>query len=98
MCISGPTASTSNRASIKAKGHLQDIWMAETKADAEDAFDFFARAYGAKYDKAVECLNKDRDRLLTFYDFPAEHWKHVRSTDAMDKRFFTSVVFSISRG
>ena len=73
----------------KAKGHLQDIWMAETKADAEDAFDFFVRAYRAKYDKAVECLTKDRDRLLTFYDFPAEHWKHVRSTNPIESTFAT---------
>ncbi len=73
----------------KAKGHLQDIWMAETKADAEDAFDFFVRAYRAKYDKAVDCLTKDRDRLLTFYDFPAEHWKHVRSTNPIESTFAT---------
>ena len=73
----------------KAKGHLQDIWMAETKADAEEAFDFFVRACRAKYDKAVECLIKDRDRLLTFYDFPAEHWKHVRSTNPIESTFAT---------
>ena len=68
----------------KAKGHLQDIWMAETRSDAEKAFDFFQEAYGAKYDKAVECLTKDRERLLTFYDFPAEHWKHLRSTNPIE--------------
>ena len=62
----------------KAKGHLQDIWMAETKAHAD-----------AKYDKAVECLTKDRDRLFTFYDFPAEHWKHVRSTNPIESTFAT---------
>ncbi len=73
----------------KAKGHLQDIWMAETKAEAEAAFDFFQEAYGAKYDKAVACLAKDRDRLLTFYDFPAEHWKHVRSTNPIESTFAT---------
>ena len=73
----------------KAKAHLQDIWMAETRADAEDAFDFFIKAYGAKYDKAVECLTKDRDRLLTFYDVPAEHWKHVRSTNPIESTFAT---------
>ncbi len=73
----------------KAKGHLQDIWMAETRADAENAFDFFIDAYGAKYDKAVECLTRDRDRLLTFYDFPAEHWKHVRSTNPIESTFAT---------
>ncbi|MCP4965144.1 MAG: IS256 family transposase [bacterium] len=73
----------------KAKGHLQDIWMAETRADAENAFDFFIDAYGAKYDKAVECLTRDRDRLLTFYGFPAEHWKHVRSTNPIESTFAT---------
>ncbi len=62
--------------------------MAETRADAE-AFDFFVRAYGAKYDKAVECMTKDRDRLLTFYDFPAEHWKHLRSANPIESTFAT---------
>ena len=73
----------------KAKAHLQDIWMAETKVDAEAAFDFFLQAYGAKYDKAAECLARDRERLLTFYDFPAEHWKHVRSTNPIESTFAT---------
>ena len=73
----------------KAKGHLQDIWMAETRNDAEKAFDFFQEAYGAKYDKAVDCLTKDRERLLTFYDFPAEHWKHLRSTNPIESAFAT---------
>ena len=73
----------------KAKSHLQDIWMAEARDDAEEAFDFFIEASGAKYDKAVECLTKDRDRLLTFYDFPAEHWKHVRSTNPIESTFAT---------
>jgi putative transposase len=71
----------------KAKGHLQDIWMAETKADAEAAFDFFIEAYGPKYDKAAICLAKDRECLLTFYDFPAEHWKHLRSTNPIESTF-----------
>jgi transposase-like protein len=73
----------------KAKSHLQNIWMAETRADAESAFDFFIEAYGAKYDKTVECLTKDRDRLLTFFDFPAKHWKHVRSTKTIESTFAT---------
>ena len=73
----------------KAKAHLQDIWMAETRGDAESAFDFFLQAYGAKYDKAVECLARDRDRLLSFYDFPAEHWKHLRSTNPIESTFAT---------
>jgi len=73
----------------KAKGHLHDIWMAETKAEAEAAFDFFVEAYGVKYDKAVERLLKDRERLLTFYDFPAEHWKHIRTTNPIESTFAT---------
>ena len=73
----------------KAKARLQDIWMAETQSDAESAFDFFIQAYGAKYDKAVECLARDRDRLLSFYDFPAEHWKHIRSTNPIESSFAT---------
>ena len=73
----------------RAKDHLQDIWMAETKADAELAFDFFIEAYGVKYPKAVERLTKDRENLLTFYDFPAEHWKHIRTTNPIESTFAT---------
>ena len=54
----------------KAKRVLQDIWMAPTRTDAEAAFDGFIECYGVKYDKAVECLSKDREPLLAFYDFP----------------------------
>ena len=63
--------------------------MAETRKDAESAFDFFLEAYGPKYDKAAACLAKDRDVLLTFYDFPAEHWKHVRTTNPIESTFAT---------
>ncbi len=73
----------------KAKQHLHDIWVAETRKDAEAAFDFFLAAYGPKYDKAVACLAKDRDVLLTFYDFPAEHWKHIRTTNPIESTFAT---------
>jgi transposase-like protein len=73
----------------KAKQALQNIWMAETRKDAEAAFDAFADIYGAKYDKAVECLTKDRDVLLAFYDFPAEHWKHLRTTNPIESTFAT---------
>ena len=73
----------------KAKRALQEIWMAETKKDAEAAFDTFAEIYGTKYDKAVECLTKDRDVLLAFYDFPAEHWKHLRTTNPIESTFAT---------
>jgi len=62
----------------KAKAGLHAIWMAETKAQAETAFDRFVRDFGAKYPKAVEKLIKDRGALLTFYDFPAEHWVHIQ--------------------
>src|SRR5262249_16141847 len=72
----------------KAKRALQEIWMAETKKDALAAFDPFGETGDEKYDKAVACLTKDREALLAFYDFPAEHWKHLRTTDEMDKRFF----------
>jgi transposase-like protein len=73
----------------KAKRALQDIWMAETRKDAEAAFDAFNVSYAVKYEKAVECLSKDRDALLAFYDFPAEHWKHLRTTNPIESTFAT---------
>jgi len=73
----------------KAKSDLKDIWMAETRVDAEAAFDLFIEKYGVKYDKAVACLTKDRDALLAFYDFPAEHWKHLRTTNPIESAFAT---------
>ena len=72
----------------KAKGHLHDIWMAETRADAEAAFDFFIAAYGAKYHKAAERLVKDRERLLSFTT-SREHWKHIRTTNPIESTFAT---------
>jgi transposase-like protein len=73
----------------KAKRALQEIWMAETKKDAIAAFDAFVDTWGVKYDKAVECLIKDRDALSAFYDFPAEHWKHLRTTNVIESSFAT---------
>ena len=73
----------------KAKRALQDIWMAETKADAIAALAAFAETYRTKYEKAVECLTKDRDVLFAFYDFPAEHWKHLRTTNPIESTFAT---------
>jgi transposase-like protein len=73
----------------KAKRALQEIWMAETKAQAETAFDAFMESYQVKYEKAVDCLAKDRDALLAFYDFPAEHWKHLRTTNPIESTFAT---------
>src|SRR4051794_29865351 len=63
--------------------------MAETKKDALVAFDVFVETWGIKYDKAVECLTRDRDALLAFYDFPAEHWKHLRTTNVIESAFAT---------
>jgi len=73
----------------KAKRALQDIWMAETKNDANAAFDAFVETYAIKYDKAVGCLTKDREALLAFYDLPAEHWKHLRTTNPIESTFAT---------
>lgn len=73
----------------KAKGHLHDIWQAETRVDAAAAFDYFVATYGVKYDKAVAKLVKDRDVLLSFYDFPAEHWKHIRTSNPIESIFAT---------
>jgi len=73
----------------KAKSDLHQIWMAETRAEAEKAFDTFIEKYEAKFPKAVACLVKDRDVLLTFYDFPAEHWLHLRTTNPIESTFAT---------
>jgi len=73
----------------KAKSLLHDIWMAETKAEANRAFDLFVATYQAKYPRAAACLAKDRDLLLTFYDFPAEHWRHIRTTNPIESTFAT---------
>jgi putative transposase len=78
-------------AQVKAKGHLHDLWQAETRVEAEVAFDFFVASYGVKYDKAVGKLIKDRDVLLAFYDFPAEHWKHIRTTNPIAESVRPSV-------
>ncbi len=73
----------------KGKESLHEIWMAESRVDAEQAFDLFLSTYEAKYPKATACLAKDRDPLLTFYDFPAEHWLHLRTTNPIESTFAT---------
>ena len=73
----------------KAKAALQQIWMAPTREQAHRAFDSFVAMYQAKYPKATECLKKDRDALLAFYDFPAEHWVHIRTTNPVESTFAT---------
>jgi putative transposase len=72
-----------------AKQDLREIWMAPDRATAEAAMATFAEKYGAKYEKAVTCLTKDRDALLAFYDFPAEHWDHLRTTNPIESVFAT---------
>ena len=73
----------------KTKAGLQAIWMAATRAEAEIALARFVAQYQAKYPKAVEKLEKDRDCLLAFYDFPAEHWQHLRTTNPIESTFAT---------
>ena len=73
----------------KAKADLHEIWQAETKANANKAFDQFLEKYRAKYESACECLSKDRGPLLSFYDFPAEHWGHLRTTNPIESTFAT---------
>lgn len=73
----------------KAKAALHEIWMAPTRAQAIAAFDHFVKTYGAKYPKATDKLTKDRDALLAFYDFPAEHWQHLRTTNPIESTFAT---------
>ncbi len=73
----------------KAKAMLHDIYLAETREAAERAFDAFLALYRQKFPKAVQCLEKDGDELLAFYDFPAEHWPHLRTTNPIESTFAT---------
>ena len=73
----------------KAKSMLHAIWMAPTRAEGHKAFDAFVEMFEAKYPKAAACLTKDREVLLTFYDFPAEHWAHIRTTNPIESTFAT---------
>ena len=73
----------------RAKADLHEIWLSDTRQNADRAFDAFLEKYQAKYEQACNCLNKDRDVLMTFYDFPAEHWKHLRTTNPIESTFAT---------
>lgn len=73
----------------KAKTDIHNIWMAETRKEAGHAFDTFLEKYEAKFPEACKCLSKDREVLLTFYDFPAEHWAHLRTTNPIESTFAT---------
>jgi transposase-like protein len=73
----------------KAKDRLHEIWMAATRKEAVAALEAFVQDFGARYESAVACLEKDRDELLAFYDFPAEHWRHLRTTNPIESTFST---------
>ena len=73
----------------KAKQALHDIWMAETRKNAITAFDLFIETYEDKYPAVAECLLKDQDELLAFYDFPAQHWQSIRTTNPIESTFAT---------
>lgn len=73
----------------KIKSSLQDIWMAESKESALKAYELFDKNYGAKYTKATDCLRKDKEEMLAFYDFPAEHWLSIRTTNPIEPTFAT---------
>jgi len=73
----------------KAKAAIHNIWQAETKEDAEKAFDLFIKTYEAKYPKATLCLQKDRTELMAFFDFPAQHWQSIRTSNPIESAFAT---------
>lgn len=87
------TANVLNKVALSVQANmkkdLREVYLAPNRAQAEVAIDVFAEKYGAKHDKAVECLTKDRERLLAFYDFPAEHWDHLRTTNPIESVFAT---------
>jgi transposase-like protein len=72
---------------VKAKTMVHNIYMAPTKKDANVAFDVFIEEFDAKYPRAVSCLRENRGKLMTFYDYPAEHWRHIRTTNPIESTF-----------
>jgi transposase-like protein len=92
-CWVHKTANVLNKVTLsvqtKMKKDLREIYLAPNRASAEVAINVFAEKYGAKYDKAVECLTKDREALLALYEFPAEHWDHLRTTNPIESVFAT---------
>ena len=73
----------------KAKAAIHNIWQAETKDDADKAFDLFIKTYEPKYPKATLCLQKDREELMAFFDFPAQHWQSIRTSNPIESAFAT---------
>ena len=92
-CWVHKTANVLNKVALSVqlnmKADLREIYGAPTRAAAEAAIDVFADKYSAKYDKAVACLTKDREALLAFFDFPAEHWDHLRTSNPIESVFAT---------
>jgi putative transposase len=92
-CWVHKTANVLNKVALSVQANmktdLREIYGAPTRAAAEAAIDVFADKYGAKYEKAVACLTKDRDALLAFFDFPAEHWDHLRTSNPIESVFAT---------
>jgi putative transposase len=92
-CWVHKTANVLNKVALSVqlnmKADLREIYGAPTRATAETAINVFAEKYGAKYDKAVVCLTKDREALLAFFDFPAEHWDHLRTSNPIESVFAT---------
>lgn len=92
-CWVHKTANVLNKVALSVQANmkkdLREVYLAPSRAQAEVAIDVFAEKYGAKHDKAVECLTKDRKTLLAFYDFPAEHWDHLRTTNPIESVFAT---------
>src|SRR5712691_11155835 len=90
-CWVHKTANVLNKVALSVqlnmKADLREIYGAPARAAAEAAMDVFADKYGAKYDKAVACLTKDREALLAFFDFPAEHWDHLRTSNPIESVF-----------
>lgn len=74
---------------LAAKSMLHEIWISGTRADAVKAFDRFIATYGSKWPRATDCLEKDRTELLAFYDFPADHWQHLRTSNPIESTFAT---------
>jgi transposase-like protein len=92
-CWVHKTANILNKVALSVQANMQkdlrEVYLAPNRASAEEAIEVFAEKYAAKYDKAVECLTKDRNTLLALYDFPAEHWDHLRTTNPIESVFAT---------
>jgi putative transposase len=92
-CWVHKTANVLNKVALSVqtnmKKDLREVYLASSRASAEVAIDVFSEKYGAKHDKAVACLTKDREALLAFFDFPAEHWDHLRTTNPIESVFAT---------